>query len=114
MPSEPDRLILAEIAGAARRHTVRHALSEDQRAAAVAELREIAGDRPDLLARHAGVAIGIAQVCDPILRPQYELAAGLCREAGADESLIEPWIAVRRITDAREIPYTGSRGTSSR
>jgi hypothetical protein len=54
--TEPDRLVLAELTAAASRHA-----STGTVEGAIAELREIAGDRPDLLAQAAGVAQGYGE-----------------------------------------------------
>jgi acetyl-CoA carboxylase alpha subunit len=56
--STADQLLSARIAAVARRHTRRGEVDDlDQ---AVAELQEVAGDRHDLLAEHAGVSAGWA------------------------------------------------------
>jgi hypothetical protein len=52
---DPDGIITARLAGAAGRHVSRRPLDVD---AAVAELREIANGRSDLLAEKAGVMLG--------------------------------------------------------
>ena len=57
---------------------------------AVVELREVAGNRPDLLAEEAGILLG-ASVGKPD-EPRLRAAAQLCIAAGADESLIPRWI----------------------
>ena len=63
--------------------------------------------RPMLLAEHAGVALGLAEVDIP-LAPRYRAEAELARAAGADEAQIERWIAVgrKRAEEARQSPYT--------
>lgn len=75
---------------------------------AVAELRELAGGRADLLAEAAGVQLGAGEG-----RPDedwYQRTAELCVAAGADESQIERWAAIgrerARLSSRR--PYTGS------
>ena len=50
-----DRLIAAGLMGAAQRHAGWHDLTAAETAAAVAELRQIAGGRADLLAEVAGI-----------------------------------------------------------
>lgn len=62
-PPDTDRIRYAEIAGA----TARHArggdpLTPEQEAAALAELAEVAAGRADLLAQHAGLALGYGGV----------------------------------------------------
>jgi hypothetical protein len=106
--TEADRLLYATLAGAAARHAGRGELTPEQEAAAVTELRELAGHRPDLLAHRAGTAIGFGESqYDAVV---YRLIADLCRQAGADESLIPAWIEVgrRRAELARQVPYTGT------
>ena len=55
---QADRLLIAEIYGEARRRAQWRELSSDEEAAAVAELRELAGGRADLLAEVAGILEG--------------------------------------------------------
>jgi hypothetical protein len=55
---ENDRLLVARISGIAQRHARWRGPTEDETTAAVAELREVAGDRPDLLAEEAGILMG--------------------------------------------------------
>ena len=54
----------------------------------MAELRETAGDRPDLLAETAGPALGTAEGQGPAYQAQAQAVAELCREADANEDLI--------------------------
>lgn len=74
----------------------------------MAELRQVAGDRPDLLAEHAGLAMGRAEA-DPLAAPRYRAEAELARLAGADEAQLDGWIEIgrKRATQARLRPYTG-------
>ena len=88
---DPDRLIVAQLTGAARRHARSGSLTEDQKAAGVAELREVAGYRSDLLAEVAGIAIGTAEGKGEEYLEQGRAVAELCIAAGADESLIPQW-----------------------
>jgi len=111
--TEADRLLYATLAGAAARHAGRGALTPEQEAAAVTELREIAGDRPDLLAHRAGTAIGFGESqYDAVV---YRLIADLCIKAGADRSAIPDWIQVgrHRAELARQVPYTGTAHSGS-
>ena len=80
----------------------------DRPDAAVAELRQVAGDRPDLLAAHAGLALGRAEA-DRLGAPQYRAEAELARLSGADEAQIVGWIEIgrKRAEQARLRPYTG-------
>lgn len=75
----------------------------------MAELRELAGDRPDLLAQHAGVCLGWAEHGAPAEAPSFRAEAELCKAAGADEAQILPWVETGRgrAEQARQRPYTG-------
>jgi hypothetical protein len=90
--SDRDGLLVARISGIARRHARWGQLTEPQKTAGAAELREVAGGRCDLLAEEAGVALGTSRDKGPEYRAQAEAIAELCRLAGADESLIPEWI----------------------
>jgi hypothetical protein len=81
-----DRMIVAELTGEARHHARWRPLTGDEEAAAVAELRAIAGGRADLLAEVAGILEGTSEgeLDEPLVRQ----AADLCRQAGADEDEI--------------------------
>jgi hypothetical protein len=89
-----DRLIVARISGVAMRHASWREPAEDEIAAAVAELREVAGDRPDLLAEEAGILLGFHE--GGLNDPKARSAAQLLIAAGADESLIPGWIGEGR------------------
>jgi hypothetical protein len=104
--SGPDRILVAQLGGTARRHSRWHALTGEEEAAAVAELREVAGGRADLLAEVVGVEVGFAQEWD---EPRAAQAADLCRLAGADEKLIPRWIEVgrERRAHANMPPFSG-------
>ena len=104
--SDPDRILVAQLGGTARRHSRWHALTAGEEAAAVAELREVAGGRADLLAEVAGVEVGFAEEWD---EPRAAQAADLCRRAGADEKLIPRWIEVgrERRANANMPPFSG-------
>jgi len=91
---ESDRILLARIAGTAGRLARVRDWPPETEAAAVAELRELAGRRPDLLAEEAGLQLGTAEGrMDEEWRRRI---AGLCIAAGADTSQIEPWVQVGR------------------
>lgn len=117
MQPEQDRLTLARIAGIVGRHCRTGALTEAQRRAAVAELSAEAGGRIDLLAQHAGLALGLSQSLSlgspdgaaEMLSAQHALETELCIEAGADESQIPYWaeLSRRRAATPRQRPYTG-------
>jgi hypothetical protein len=100
-----DRLLVARLDGIAQRHARWGALTEDEKAAGVAELREAADGRADLLAEVAGLALGTAESRGPEYEARAQAIAGLCRLAGADESLIPEWIEEgRRLAEARHPP----------
>jgi hypothetical protein len=105
--STADQLLLARISGICSRHCARGEI--DDLDAAVAELQEAAGHRPDLLAQHAGACLGLAEKESPLVAPRYRAEAGLATAAGADEELIGRWIDVgrRRAAQKRFRPYTG-------
>jgi hypothetical protein len=104
---DPDRLRYAQIAGAAARHAQGWRLSADEEAAAITELAEAAAGRADLLAERAGTALGFGEGRPDAAR--YQQIAELCIAAGADQALIERWIAVgrERAAAAAAIPYPG-------
>ena len=85
-----DRLLVARISGIARRHASWREPTEPEIAAAVAELREATGDRPDLLAEEAGIQLGFHE--GGLDEPRAKATAQLLIAAGADESLIPGWI----------------------
>jgi hypothetical protein len=106
--STSDQVLSAKIAAVCRRYCARGRIEhEDQ---AVAELRELAGDRADLLSQHAGLAIGGAGDNAGAQAPGYLAEAELCKLSGARQELIEPWIEVgkKRAERARQRPYTGA------
>jgi hypothetical protein len=88
----PDGIISANIAGTVSRHAGREPLDVD---AALAELREVAGDRADLLAERAGIIFGFRDEDERDGRwPSRALQAALCIAAGADLTRLTEWIAV--------------------
>ena len=98
----------AALFGAARRHARWGALTEAQKAAGAAELREIAGNRPDLLAQTAGLALGASEDKGREYQRQGQAVAELCRLAGAGEALIPGWIdeGKRRAEASRMPPFS--------
>ena len=104
---QADRLLIAEIWGEARRRARWRDLTGDEEAAAVAELRELAGGRADLLAEVAGVLEGTSE--GELDEPLTMQAAGLCRKAGADPDAIPAWIdeGRRRRAAAGKPPFSG-------
>jgi hypothetical protein len=99
--TDEDQLTVARLAGAAQRHAPWREPSRPETAAAVAELREIAGPRADLLAEVAGLLTGFYQGTAEQVRARA--AARYCRAAGADPALIPRWTAEgqRRAAAAR-------------
>jgi len=59
--SDRDRLLVARISGIARRHARWGQLTETQKTAGAAELREVASGRSDLLSEEAGIALGTSR-----------------------------------------------------
>lgn len=112
--SEVDRHTVARLTGAARRHARCLESTEAETAAAVAELREIAGDRGDLLAEVAGLLIGFYRRTVEDLRARA--AAGYCIAAGADLDLIPRWIEVGRCRAAasRQVRSAPAPGENAR
>jgi hypothetical protein len=106
---QADRILVAELYGEARRRARWRELGSDEESAAVAELRELAGGRADLLAEVAGVLEGAreGELDEPIARQ----AAMLARKAGADPEAIPAWIAEgrRRRANAGRPPFSAPR-----
>jgi hypothetical protein len=103
-PSAPeaDELTVARLTGAARRHAPGREPTRAQTAVAVAELREIADGRADLLAEVAGLLVGFYRRTVEELRARA--AAGYCIAAGADPDLVAWWIEVGRRRAAAACP----------
>jgi hypothetical protein len=91
---QADRILIAQLHGTAQRHARWRELTEDERTAAVGELRELAAGRADLLAEVAGLleGFGEGQLDEPLARQ----AAGLCRDAGADPDPAGEWVTEGR------------------
>ena len=87
---EADELTVARLTGAAGRHAPWREPTSAETATAVEELREIAGDRGDLLAEVAGLLIGFYRETKQERKAQA--AARYCIAAGADPELIPRWI----------------------
>ena len=101
---QADRLLVAEIYGEARHRARWRELSGDEEAAAVAELRTLAGGRADLLAEVAGIFEGTSE--GELDEPLCRKAAGLCRKAGADLEAIPAWIEEGRRRRAGRPPFS--------
>jgi hypothetical protein len=104
-----DRLTVARLSGIAQRHPRWGRLTQDETAAAVAELRQIAGGRADLLAEVAGLALGTGQGKGNEYQTRAQAVADLCRLAGADQDLIPQWTdeGWRRAEAATQPPFSG-------
>jgi hypothetical protein len=104
-----DRLTVARLTSITGRHARWGALTEDQAAAAVAELQEVVDGRADLLAEVAGISLGAAEARGEVYLAHGQAVAELCRAAGADEDLIPAWIeeGQRRAEAARRPPFSG-------
>ena len=102
-----DRLLVAQLTGEARHHARWRPLTADEEAAAVSELRALAGGRADLLAEVAGIFEGTSE--GELDEPLARQAADLCRLAGAEETLIPQWAEEgrRRAAAARMPPHRG-------
>jgi hypothetical protein len=87
---EADQLTVARLTGAAGRHAPFREPTAAETASAVEELREIAGDRGDLLAEVAGLLIGFYR--ETRQERKAQAAARYCIAAGADPGLIPQWI----------------------
>jgi hypothetical protein len=103
----PDRIVVAWLTGTAKHHSRWRELTANERDTAVAELRQLAAGRADLLAEVAGILEGAAdgELDEPLAR----CAARLCREAGADPEAIPRWVEVgrERAARARLPPFSG-------
>jgi hypothetical protein len=92
--SDPDRVLCGYISGVAWRLARSGLQTPDQHAAAVKELREVAGGRADLLAELAGISIGVGE--SQLDQDLYRKVVDLCLEAGADAKQIVFWIGIGR------------------
>jgi hypothetical protein len=106
---QADRILAARLTGTAKRHARRGELSGEEETAAVAELRELAAGRADLLAEVAGLEEGFGEGQLDELRARQ--AAALCRKAGADPEEIPAWIEVgrQRRANASKPPFSAPR-----
>ena len=98
-----DRILVAQLTGEARHRARWRPLTQNEEAAALAELRALAGGRADLLAEVAGIFEGTSEgePDEPLARS----AARLCRMAGAIPAWIEK--GRRRSANARRPPFSG-------
>ena len=87
---DSDRLTVARLDGIATRRARWGAATEDQITAGAAELRELAADRPDLLAEVAGIALGTAERKGPEYRARARPSPGCAarrRRRGRDPGI---------------------------
>jgi hypothetical protein len=89
-----DRAIATQIFAVAARHAHGQQLTAREEAVAIADLRQAAAGRADLLGEHAGVALGFGESRPDAAR--YRQVAELCLAAGADQALMECWIKIAR------------------
>jgi hypothetical protein len=106
---ESDQLTVARLAGAAQRHAPWREPTAAETAAAVAELREIAGARSDLLAQVAGLLTGFYRRTGEEARARA--AVYYCVVAGARREEIPRWIEVGqcRAAATRQTSGAGQR-----
>ncbi len=106
---QADCILVAQLTGEVRHHAKWRELSEAEEAAAVADLRELAEGRADLLAEVAGILEGASE--GELGEPLARQAAGLCRKAGADPEAIAAWIEEgrRRRANAGPPPFSDPR-----
>jgi hypothetical protein len=104
---QADRILVAQLTGTAQHHARWRELTGAEHAVAVAELRELAAGRADLLAEVAGILEGFAE--GKLHEPHAGQAAQLCRDAGADPDQIPAWIEMgrQRAARARQPPFSG-------
>ena len=96
---------MARLSSIAQRHARWGAADEAQKAAGAGELRDLAGDRPDLLAEAAGIAVGADASRGAEYEARARVIAELCQMAGADEQAIPAWIEEgKRRVEARRMP----------
>ena len=104
--SQADRLLVAKLPGEGRHQAKWRELTEAEHAAAVGELRKLAGGRADLLAHVAGILEGAHE--GKLDEPVAKQAAQFCRDAGADPEAIPAWIEEgrRRRANAGRVPFS--------
>ena len=99
---QADRILAAQLTGTAQHHAKWRGLTEAGHVTAVAELRELAAGRADLLAEIAGILEGFAE--GELHEPHARQAAQLCRDAGADPDQVPAWIEIGRQRAAQAQP----------
>ena len=97
---------MAKLDGIIWRHARWHEPAPQETDAAVAEIWELAADRPDLLAEAAGVLLGFCE--GGLDEPRAKAAASFCVAAGADVGQVAWWAEEgrRRAEEARLTPFS--------
>ena len=90
----PDPLLVTPIIAPTTPSTPRWRLTPEEKATAVAELKQAASGWAALLAECAGLALGYGE--HELDAARYRHLAELCMAAGVDEVLVEAWIEVGR------------------
>jgi hypothetical protein len=82
----PDRILVAQLTGEAKHHARWRGLTEAEEAPAVADLRELAAGRADLLAEVAGILEGASEgeLNEPIARARRRSSAARPGRTGGD------------------------------
>lgn len=104
--TQAERILCARLSGVAKRHADARVAGEAWEAA-VAEIRELAAGRADLLAEEVGLLEGAHR--GELGESFAFTAAALLRDAGADPELIPEWVAEgrRRREERRRLPFSG-------
>lgn len=105
--STDDQLRIARMSEVAKRHVAQHEV--DDLASAIAELREAADGRTDLLSELAGLHLGFEQADLAIMASRHRAIADLAFAAGADREQAEKWISegISKLESARQTPHSG-------
>jgi hypothetical protein len=112
----PARLLVARISGIATRHSQWREPTESETAAAVADLRGVAGDRLDLLAEVAGILLGASEgrldgQLTSTAEPTSQPAAGLTSQPATGGQLAGQRTAAIAITaDGEPCPGVACSG----
>ena len=100
---QADRILVAQITGEARHRARWRDLTEDEEAAAVAALRELAAGRADLLAEVAGILEGTSE--GELDEPTGRAGGAACRGGpGVDTGWIEEGRRRRAARGCRRLP----------
>jgi hypothetical protein len=104
--SDSDRMLTARSMSVAKRHAPWREPTQDETNAAMPGLREVAGDRRDLLAEVAGILLGASE--GRLDEPRSKATASFCIAAVADQSSIPGWIEEgrRRVAISRKPAFS--------